>query len=45
MALILMLPEMFPALASEMDAEWRGVTLEQLLAHRGGMVGAHHIHG
>ena len=34
------LPEMFPALASEMSAEWRGVTLEQLLAHRGGVFGA-----
>ena len=34
------LPEMFPALASEMNAERRGVTLEQLLAHRGGVFGA-----
>jgi len=34
------LPEIFPALASEMNAEWRGVTLEQLLAHRGGVFGA-----
>ncbi|HPC93513.1 MAG TPA: serine hydrolase domain-containing protein [Sedimentisphaerales bacterium] len=30
------LAEMFPELESQMQAEWRDVTLEQLLAHRGG---------
>ena len=30
------LAEMFPQLAPEMQTEWRGVTLAQLLAHRGG---------
>lgn len=30
------LPELFPELASSMRAEWRGVTLEQLLTHHGG---------
>ena len=30
------LAEMFPELASEMQPEWRAVTLEQLLSHHGG---------
>lgn len=30
------LAEMFPHLAPQMQAEWRGVTLEQLLTHHGG---------
>jgi CubicO group peptidase (beta-lactamase class C family) len=30
------LAEMFPQLADEMQMEWRGVTLAQLLAHHGG---------
>jgi CubicO group peptidase (beta-lactamase class C family) len=35
------LAEVFPELASEMDAAYRGVTVDQLLAHRGGF--PHHI--
>ena len=30
------LPELFPELASSMQAEWRGATLEELLTHHGG---------
>lgn len=30
------LPELFPALATEMDAGWRNVTIEDLLSHRSG---------
>jgi CubicO group peptidase (beta-lactamase class C family) len=30
------LPELFPALAAEMDAGWRKVTIEDLLSHRSG---------
>lgn len=30
------LAEMFPQIEADMQAEWRDVTLEQLLAHRGG---------
>lgn len=33
------LPELFPALASEMNAEWKAATLEQLLCNHGGVPG------